>query len=463
MLSRVTVPSAARPLARLFGGSSLVLTVLLLVVGIGSGTAAASFAPGARATGPRGTDPRGSGGQGLAPARERQPRTDAGDGSWLASWGASPQAATASPLALRGFANVTLREIVFSSAAGTMVRVRLTNRYGAGTLIVGRASVALAAGGAALVPGTVRQLTFSGAPDVTIAPGADALSDPVALRVPALSRLAVSLYLPRPTGPATQHYGAHETNYLAPGSHALDAGPGAFNREVASWYFLDGLLTDSPPRYAGAVVALGDSITAGVNSEPNADATWPDDLARRLTGVAGRTLSVIDEGIGGNRVLNASPCCGPSAIDRFAADVASQPGARDVILLEGVNDIGFSQQTSDLTVPHTDVTAEQIIAGDERIIAAAHAAGLGIFGGTILPFEGARYWTPAGEAKREAVNRWILTSGAFDGVIDFAAATRDPSDPLRLNPAYDSGDHLHPDDAGYAAMAAAIPLPALLG
>jgi len=386
------------------------------------------------------------------------------DGSWIASWAASPQAPTVlSPAGLRGFQNVTLREILFSSAAGSIIRVRLTAVDDEEPLEIGRATVALAADGGSLVPGTLEQLTFSGRSSAEVPAGSTLLSDPVRLAVPALSRLAISVYLPDPTGPATQHVGAHETNYLAPGDRALDESSGPFTRQLSDWYFLDALDTYSPPRYVGAVVALGDSITAGVGSSANADANWPDDLARRLTALSGPTLSVVDAGIGGNRILNGSPCCGPSAVERFSADVADMVGARDVILLEGVNDLGFSQELSPETLPHTDVSAAQIISGDEHLIADAHAAGLRIFGATILPFEGARYWTPAAEAKREKVNRWILTSGAFDGTIDFAAAVADPTNTLRLNPAYDAGDHLHLDDAGYRALADAIPLQMLLG
>jgi lysophospholipase L1-like esterase len=386
------------------------------------------------------------------------------DGSWVASWAASAQAPTTTmPLSMHGFHESTLREIVFSSAAGTMVRVRLTNEFGTAPLFVARASVALAGPSASLVPGTAHRLLFAGETSVTIPAGGDALSDPVPLNVPALSRLAISIYVPGPTGPATFHAESHDVNYLAPGSHVLDENIGPFGQELGSWFFIDAVDTYGPPRYLGALVALGDSITAGVGSTADADANWPDDLARRLDAGAGDTLSVVDAGIGGNRILNASECCGDSAIDRFGIDVLSETGVRDVILLEGVNDLGFSQKHTAVSLPHTSVTATQMIAGDERIIAMAHAAGLRIFGATILPFQGARYWTPAAEIKREAVNRWILTSGAFDGVLDFSAVMADPANPLRLNPAYDSGDHLHPNDTGYQAMANAIPLSMLLG
>jgi lysophospholipase L1-like esterase len=388
------------------------------------------------------------------------------DRHWLATWGAAPQAATtANPLSERGFDHETLRQIVFASAGGDEVRVHFTNAYGLAPLEIGRASIAIEGSddGADLAGGTSRQLLFDGRQSVTIPAGEEAVSDPVALDVPPLSRLAISLYVPDATGPATEHVESHESGFVAEGSHILDAGGGPFSESIGSWFFIDGVDVMAPDTDLGTVVALGDSITAGVGSSLNGDANWPDDLAKRLQALAGPTLAVVDEGIGGNRILNPSPCCGVSAIDRFSTDVADQTGARDVILLEGVNDLGYSQKHTVTTLPHTDVSAAQVIAGDERIIAMAHAAGLRIFGATILPFQGARYWTPAAELKRDAINHWILTSGAFDGVIDFSAIMADPTDPLRLNPAYDSGDHLHPNDAGYSAMAAAIPLPMLLG
>jgi lysophospholipase L1-like esterase len=381
---------------------------------------------------------------------------------WVAAWGASPQPATSRNESADGFADQTIRNIVFSSIGGPMVRVELTNSFGLQPLEIGQAAIGVQAAGASVAPGTNQALSFSGSPSVLIPPGAEALSDPVRLTVVAKQHLAVSVFVPRFTGPATQHADAQQVTYVSGGDRALDASAGAFTVRTHSWDFVDSVDVLSSPANRGAVVALGDSITDGVGSPINANARWPNDLARRLDAHGGARLSVIDEGIGGNRVLNDAICCGMNAVARFDSDVVAQSDVREVILLEGINDIGFSQHHGPLSAPHTNVSAAQIIAGYEQIIGQAHAAGLKIFGGTLTPFKGAAYWTPAGEAKREAVNQWIRTSGAFDGVINFARAVADPGNPEILRPAYDSGDHLHPDAAGYRAMANAISLPMLL-
>jgi lysophospholipase L1-like esterase len=381
---------------------------------------------------------------------------------WVATWGASPQPATASTLSERGFRDQTVREIAFSSTTGSAVRVQFTNAFGRRPLKIGAAAIGLQSAGATLAPGTNRTLTFAGRRSVVIPAHAEVTSDSVPLAVPPLARLAVSVYLPDATGPATEHADAQQVNFVASGDHAFDRGAAAYTRKTNSWYLLDAIDLLSPDRDLGAVVTLGDSITDGVGSGIGTNARWPNELARRLAADAGPTTSVVDEGIGGNRVLNGAACCGDSALARFERDARGEAGVKDVILLEGVNDIGFSQQRGPLTAPHTAVSALQIVDGYERIIGLAHAAGLKILGATLTPFAGARYWTPAGEAKREAVNRWIRTSGAFDGVIDFASVLADPGDPARLNPIYDSGDHLHPNALGYLVMADAINLKALL-
>jgi len=380
---------------------------------------------------------------------------------WITTWGASPQRATAGNLSRAGFREATIREIVLTSAGGVRVRVRLTNAFGSAPLRIGLAAVAIDDSGPNTVAGTSRPLYFAGTRSVLIPPGGEATSDPVRLAIPPATRLAISIFLPRPTGPATQHADAQQINYVAAGVH-VGGGGGPFRIRTASWYFLDGVDVLGSRRALGSVIALGDSITDGVGSPYDQNGRWPNDLAARFNDRSGATLAVVDEGIGGNRVLSSARCCGVDAVARFERDVRDQTGARDVILLEGINDIGASQSSGPLTAPHTAVSALKIVEGYERIITLVHTAGLRIFGATLTPFEGARYWTPAGEAKREAVNHWIRTSGAFDGVIDFATATAAPGDPERLNPAYDSGDHLHPNAAGYRAMAAAVNLGALL-
>jgi lysophospholipase L1-like esterase len=265
-------------------------------------------------------------------------------------------------------------------------------------------------------------------------------------------RLAISVFIPRGTGPPTDHLTAKQTNYVAPGDQALDPRSAPFRFRTRSWYFVSGLDVRSPSPRAGTLVAFGDSITDGVGSRVNDDARWPNDLARRIDAGAGAKLSVVDAGIAGNQLLSWTRCCGESGLARFGTDVLSVPSVTEVIVLEGVNDIGAGRNAS----------AARIIAGYRRLIARAHAAGIKIFGATLTPFKGAGYWTPSGEAKRESVNAWIRHSGAFDGVIDFARAVADPKDPQILDPAYNSGDHLHPNDAGYRAMADAINLKLLL-
>jgi lysophospholipase L1-like esterase len=385
-----------------------------------------------------------------------------GESRWVTSWSASPQVATPGTPAATGFDNQTVRNIVFTSVGGASVRLVLSNVFGTTPLQIGDATVAVAGSGAA-VSGTIHQVRFAGSTSFQIPAGAQVLTDPVAMRVRPLQDLAVSVYLPGSTGAATIHSDAQQVNWVSgTGDHAGDAGAGAFTTQTQSWFYLSDVIVRSD-RASGTLVAFGDSITDGFRSTVGANARWPNDLARRLDAVHGRTLSVADEGISGNRVLNDALCCGVNAEARFERDALDQPGVRKIIVLEGINDFGFSAVPPNPVIdPVTDVSAAEVIAGYEQLIAQAHARGLEIIGATLLPFKGAGYYTAEGEAKREAVNAWIRASGAFDGVIDFDKLMRDPSNPLVLNPAYDSGDHLHPNDAGYQVMANSISLDMLL-
>jgi lysophospholipase L1-like esterase len=374
---------------------------------------------------------------------------------WVATWGASPMAAAPAHLAApddfssAGFDDQTIRDIVWTSAGGQAARIRLSNQFGTRPVTFSQVDIGISAGGPFIVSGTSHPVSFAGSTSVTIAPGGAAVSDPVAMVVPAQANLAVSLYTSGPTGPATYHSDAQQINYVSPsGDYAGSESAAGFTITSQHWYFLDEVDVRAGPATGGTVVAFGDSITDGYRSSVGADDRWPNDLARRLlAGPPGQVHPVVDEGISGNRILADSVLFGVSAQARFLRDAADVSGARYVILLEGINDIGF-----------TLTPLRQLIAGYQDLIAAAHAAGLKIFGATLTPFQGSGYYSPAGEAEREAVNHWIRTSGAFDGVIDFDRAVRDPAHPLRLLPAYDSGDHLHPNDAGYQAMADAINL-----
>jgi lysophospholipase L1-like esterase len=392
--------------------------------------------------------------------------------AWVASWAAAEHAPSNDLFKLigepgnpgvKGFDNQTVRNIVFTSVGGRVLRVHLSNVFGKQPVVIGSATVGVELSGAQLVPGTVRPLTFEGRGSVTIPAGGQAISAPVGLEVRPLEDLAVSVYIPSATGPTTYHFFSQQTNYVASGNQAGEQGADAYaplpstTAAGSSWFYVSGVDVRSS---AGTVVAFGDSITDGFQSQVNANDRWPSLLAKRLVAAAGdRAPGVVDEGIGGNRVLHDSPCFGQSALKRFSRDVLSVPGVNDVILLEGINDIEHSAITG-ACFTEPPISAADIEHGDEQLIAAAHSRGLKIFGATLTPIN-----APASdprERKREALNHWIRTSGAFDGVFDFDAAVRDPRVPLDFNPSYDSGDHLHPNDAGYQAMANAIDL-ALLG
>jgi lysophospholipase L1-like esterase len=378
---------------------------------------------------------------------------------WVSAWGASPEAPRGGG-GQTGFDDQSLREIVFASVGGSQVRVRITNRFGARPLLVGRAAVGIAGPHERVTRN--HELRFSGRPSVVVPVGRELLSDPIPLRVNPLQKLAVSMFFPRATGPVTVHDAANEVGYLSGGDHVLASRVAPLSTRVRSWFVLDEVDVLASARVLGTVVALGDSITDGAHSTVGADARWPDDLSRELSSDGDRSLGVVDEGIDGNRLLSDSPCFGPAALTRFRADVLRQADVREVILLEGINDIGMTASTGACGAPSVSASAGQVIDAYRRIIREAHAAGLKIFGATLLPFRDTGYWSPRGEVKREAINRWIRHSGAFDGVIDFAHAVAQPGAPQQLAPRYDSGDHLHPNDAGYRAMAAAINLAMLL-
>jgi lysophospholipase L1-like esterase len=379
---------------------------------------------------------------------------------WTGTWATAPAGVSGTP---EQFTNVTMRLIVHTSAGGEQVRVRISNTFGADPLAVGAAHVARRDHDATIADGTDRVLTFGGRRSFTIPPGALALSDPVTIHVAPLADLAVSLYLPNAASETTTHVTALQTNYVSKTGDFTGAAAFDIARTIARWPFLTGVDV-STTTTGGAIVAFGDSITDGANSTANANHRWPDLLAARLQQRAGlRQLGVLDEGIIGNRILHATETqygnlFGPPGLARFDRDVIAQPGVRFLIVLLGINDIGHPGGSA----PASDeVSADDIAAGYRQFIERAHAKGIKVFGATLLPFEGttlANFYSPEKDVTRQAVNQWIRTSGAFDAVIDFDKAVRDPAHAARILPAYDGGDHLHPSDAGMQAMANAIPL-----
>jgi lysophospholipase L1-like esterase len=368
---------------------------------------------------------------------------------WVGTWGAPAMQAQGG--AMRAFTGMTLRQVVHISAGGTKVRIRFTNEFGTDSLTIADAHVALAAGGTAVKDD--HKITFAGQPTVRIAQGAAIFSDPVDFPVPALSDLAISFYVPNQVlRSETYHALGLQTNYAATGDVA---GAAALNEELkfASWYFISGVDVNAAAD-SRAIVTLGDSITDGARSTPDTNRRWPDVLAERLQKTVGlEHVSVLDEGISGNRILNEG--AGPSALARLDRDVLAQDGVKYLIILESINDIGHTLHP---TGPEDEITVGDLENVVGQIAEQAHLHGIKVYGATLTPYVGAGYAGEKGEQMREAYNNWIRTSGVFDAVIDFEKVAGDGATPPHFNPALDSGDHLHPGDAGYKAMGEAIDL-----
>jgi lysophospholipase L1-like esterase len=348
--------------------------------------------------------------------------------------------------------NQTLRQIVHTSIGGAKVRVVLSNVFGTAPLEIGAAAIALQRDAAAVDPASIRKLTFGGQQKGTVLAGATLVSDPVELTLAPVTTLAIDLYIPGDIGigasPVTTHNGASQTSYISTvGDHSGEVSL-PVDRSFGSWLAL-ARVEVAAPESARAVVTFGDSITDGARSTVDANARWPDELARRLGAQKKGQVAVLNAGISGNRVLGDG--AGYSALARFDKDVLMQTGVTHVIVLEGINDIGVARANA-------SPTAADLIAGHRQLIERAHARGLKIYGATLTPFEGAAYYTPEGEAKRQALNNWIRTGGEYDGVIDFDSVARDPASPSKFATAVDSGDHLHPGDEGYKAMGDAVEL-----
>ncbi len=388
---------------------------------------------------------------------------DGRDNNWVATWGASPQSGVepifGPPPAPTVFNDQTVRMIARISKGGDRVRVRLDNSFGTDSVVIGAASVAKHGAGAAIEPGSDRALKFGGSPVITIPPGGSVVSDPVRLSVSDLTELTVSIYLPKPTPALSVHTLGVQTAYISAAGAGNLTGAATIPTPTTTLvrYFLSGIEVRAHDD-TKAIITFGDSITDGFNSTVDANRRWPDRLAERLLDRrSSDDLSVVNEGISGNRLLHT--VIGPNVLSRFDRDVIAQTNVTFVIVLVGINDIGFSA----IQVPNSPfavqaVTAEEMIQAYRQLITRAHLKGIKIIGGTLLPFEGAGYFSQEGEVKRQAVNDFIRNSGEFDDVVDFDRVMRDPSHPTRLLPLYDSGDHLHPNDVGYEAMAKAVDL-----
>jgi len=388
-------------------------------------------------------------------------------GHWVAVWATAlqpiPQRAELPPLyRAPEVAGRTVRQIVYPTLSGKVARIHLSNAYGKTPLVIEELRVARSVGGAVAAEGGGSRVTFGGKGEVSVAPGAELDSDPIAIGISAGAPYAISAFMGPEQRIVAWHRVANQVNYVSvPGNHSADVSSSAFRGRFTQYVWVTGLSVEAPEPSA-TVAAIGDSITDGMRSSLNQNRRWPDALARRLTANGAQSTAVVNLGISGNRLLSDSPCYGDALASRFDRDVLRRPGVKAVVLLIGINDINFAAMPPhgglDCDFPHTQVTAADLIAGYQRVIAAARRGGVKVFCATLTPAS----LPPERERIRLTVNQWVRTSHAFDGVVDFDAALRDRTQPDRLQRAFDSGDHIHPSDAGYAAMADAVPVDAVV-
>jgi lysophospholipase L1-like esterase len=350
--------------------------------------------------------------------------------------------------------NQTVRMVIRTSVGGTAVRVQLSNAFGPAPLPVGAVHIALQDKGSSIITSSDHVLTFSGQPSIVIPKGAEVVSDPVDMNVGPLAYLTISVYISGKAEDPTDHLTGLHTTYISGTGDFTGAASITPVSTRESWYWISAVDVLAPEK-TGVIVAFGDSITDGATSTPNTDSSWPSQLQDRIQkdkALAGK-WAVVNAGISGNQLL--ADGMGVAALARLDRDVFSLTGVKWIIVLEGINDIGLSSLTQN---PADKVTAQQLIDAQKQIIERAHLRGIKVMGATLTPFKGASYYSDYGEQTREAVNKWILTSGAFDATVDFDKVVQDPANPLQIRPSFNISDHLHPNDAGYKAMADAIDL-----
>jgi lysophospholipase L1-like esterase len=399
------------------------------------------------------------------------------DAQWVATWGTAPLLAVEvqpdwiqpppadalpenpppSPIppvpAL--LADQTVRMVVRTSIGGAQLRLQFSNALGLPPVELGAVHVALHAGGGRIAQDSDRTVTFGGRGAATLHPGALVVSDPVALPVPALTELAVSIYLPEAADTRAKHELGLNTTYIMSGNAVAQGAP-PVTETNRTYFWLNGIEVLAAPG-TGTILAFGDSITDGFSTTANTHRAWPALLAARLQlNPATAHLGVVNLGISGNRVLRNG--AGASALARFDRDVLARAGVEWLVLMEGINDINFTALPG--VPPHEQTTAAEIIEGLSQLVDRAHAHGIKVMGATLTPMGGLWLHNPATEALRQEVNAWIRSSGKYDALVDFDAVTRDPAQPQRLRPEHDSGDFIHPNDAGNAAMAEAIDITA---
>ena len=385
----------------------------------------------------------------LGCGEQKNQQTQESNTNWVSAWYAPPMVSLDDGLSHRGFSNQTIRMVIHPHMEGDKLRIHLSNAFGDKFVTFKEVQVAISASGAAITPGTSRVVTFDGKKSIKIPKGKALESDPISLILKQGQSVTVSLFVNQASGPVTWHRYSMQDAYMAAGNHTSDRRGALFNKTDQSWFWLNEVDVRATSSVKGTIAVIGDSIVNGNHSKVNENHRWPDDLAKRLNAERPNTWSIVNSGISANRLLSQSPAIGEKPANRIQRDAFDLTGIKGVIISEGLNDIRHNPD---------QVTSAQIINEMKKLSSEGHKRGLKVYGATLVPYKGAKLYTEAGEKTRERVNHWIRTSGAFDGVLDFDKALRDPKDPKQYRPDCHAPDHFHPNDKGYQVMADSINL-----